>query len=383
MDLKNIKRVTGVLCLLCLLVVCGLLAFTPMGRAYVRSALLVADILSGTPKSLLRYISQDPIIHTVEFPVFNAIVEAALYQPVTSGKHPAIIFALGYPSNINDPMLDRLSEDLARLGFVILIPRLIGMQNGELVHDDVEILVSAFEWLSTLPEVDAEHIGFSGFCVGSSLGLVAAQDTRINQQVAVVNVFGGYYDLTSLLRAVSAQSSVYQNEEFPWQPAEQSVNLFVKNVLLYLNNTVDREILMVFYQNRDSNSSHPAGLSPLGEIAYELLTTSNTQAVDALLEQIPPEIQDQLDRISPKTGMSALRAKVFIMHDISDPYVPVTESYHLADAIQDPDRKVYAKFVLFEHVRPSGVLDRVTLVREGGRLIVFLGEFLNSLVVDR
>ena len=68
------------------------------------------------------------------------------------------------------------------------------------------------------------------------------------------------------------------------------------------------------------------------------------------------------------------------MHDVSDPYVPITESYRLADTITDPDKKVYAEFVLFDHVRPRRALDKVALIGEGFRLIRYIGRMFAMLM---
>jgi len=244
------------------------------------------------------------------------------------------------------------------------------------VQDDVDVLVNAFQWLAEQPEIAPEYMGFGGFCVGSSLALVAAEDPRINEEVALVNVFGGYYDLQSFLRATAVHSAHYQGKEYPWQPSEQTVALFAQNVLGYLENADDQTILMQHF------AGQPAELNRLteeGKMAYDLLTMTQPHEMDALLAQLPQSYQNKIATISPGSNIEQLKAKVFIMHDSSDPYVPVVESYRLADAIADPDQKVQAEFVLFKHVRPDTALDRLTAVREGIRLILYLGPLLQEL----
>jgi fermentation-respiration switch protein FrsA (DUF1100 family) len=153
------------------------------------------------------------------------------------------------------------------------------------------------------------------------------------------------------------------------------MELYVQNVLSYVDNPADRAVLeQRFTDTKGVNLLKHDRLTPLGELAYALLTTTDPRAVDALIPQIPQDNQATLMSLSPSTGIDRLRAKIFIMHDFSDPFVPVTESYRLADALPNPGRKVYAQFELFEHVRPKHALDRATLVFEGVRLIKYLSQ---------
>jgi len=351
---------------------------TSLGQAYIRSALLVFDMLSGSSNTLIDIITKPAIVETISIPTSVGKVEARLYRPNNTKRHPALILSLGYPSNIKDPQVYQLSEDLARLGFVILTPQLPGLVEGNLSQGDVNILVESFEWLSVQPQVDSMHVGFSGFCVGSSLALVASQDVRIYDNVSIINVFGGYYDLIDYLRAVAAHSSLYQETEYPWEPAQQTVELFAQN-LLFLSNPEDREILRKYFQTAKDDQPTPTGLSPLGKTIFAILTTTDPTTVDSLLMQFPAEIITSMNALSPEAGISRLKAKVFIMHDISDPYVPITESYRLRDSITNPEQIVYAQFALFEHVRPTRHLNKITLSKEAIRLIIYIGQLFNAL----
>ena len=351
------------------------LAFTPTGHA----ALLVTDLTSGSNSSLLRILTRPAAAETITIPSPAGPVEAQLYQPAGDGPHGALVLALGYPSNINDPQLARVADDLARLGLVVLVPRLPGLRVGQLTYRDVEALVAAFEWLAGRPEVDPEHIGFAGFCVGSSLALAAAEDPRINQQVALVNVFGGYYDLLGLLRATAAHSAYYDGQEYPWQPHRQTVELFAQNLLLFVDDPADRTMLTQHFQDGAEGDRPPETTSVFAPIAYGLLTTTEPGAVDALMAQIPAEQLARAAALSPSAGIERLKAQVFIMHDASDPFVPVTESYRLAEAING---EVYAQFALFDHVRPDRSSSPLALIWEGVRLTRFLGRLLAEITPD-
>jgi hypothetical protein len=214
------------------------------------------------------------------------------------------------------------------------------------------------------------------------VALVAAEYPRINEQVAYVNAFGGYYDLRDLLRAVAAHSSRYAGQEHPWNPTREAVTMFAQNTLLYMDDADDRQRVTRHLGGGGSSSGAPGDLTPTDQLIYTLLTSSDPATVDAAIAALPPEIHARLAALSPSAGIDRLRARVFIMHDVSDPYVPVTESYRLAKAIADPTQKVYAEFSLFEHVYPARPLQQLALVREGARLFVYLSRLMAEMAPD-
>jgi dienelactone hydrolase len=349
------------------------LGLTSTGRAVARAGMLVLDILPQSPISPLRDFTSEPLVEQVRFSYKGGMAEGRLFHPSGKGPHSAVILSLGYGPNPDDPQVLQVSEDLARVGIVVLIPETLELYLGNLVPDDVEVLVGAFEYLAAQSYVNPDRIGFAGFCIGSSMALVAAEDPRINEQVSYVNVFGGYYDVRDLIRAVAARSSRYQGQELAWTPHQQTVILFAQNALLRLDAPQDRQILRQLLQAPPEDPTTPlTELTPLGHLSYSLLRGSDPAMVDTLLTGIPEQTLAGLKLVSPSTGIDRLRAKVFIMHDASDPYVPVTESYRLADAISDPEQKVYTQFTLFDHVRPSHSVNWLHLSKEAVKLFVYL-----------
>jgi dienelactone hydrolase len=349
------------------------LGLTSTGHAVVRAGLLVLDILPQSPISPLRVFTPEPVVEQVRFSYEGGTTEGRVFRPSGEGPHSAAILSLGYGPDPDDPLVLQVSEDLARVGIVVLIPNTLGLHMGNLMPEEVEVLVGAFEYLAAQSYVKPDRIGYAGFCVGSSIALVAAEDPRINEQVSYVNVFGGYYDARDLIRAVAARSSRYEGQEFAWTPHQQTAILFVQNVLLHLDVPQERQTLRQLIQTPPEDpTALLAELTPLGRLGYSSVTGSDPATVDALLATIPEQISAELKLISPSTGIDRLEAKVFIMHDVSDPYVPVTESYRLADAIPNAEQKVYAQFTLFDHVRPSRSMNWLHLLREAIKLFVYL-----------
>lgn len=372
------RRRPGCLAGLAVVALAGLLlALTASGQAHIRAALLVADLLSPTRASILRGLGA-PTKQAVDIPTAAGPAAAHFYTPGGDGPHGGLILVLGFPSDINDPALNQVAENLARLGVAVLIPQLTHLRAGELAESDVQTLIAAFQWLATQPEIAAGHVGYGGFCVGSSLALLAAEDDRINTQVALVNVFGGYYDLTSYMRAIAARSAHYGGREYPWRPAADTEKLLVRNVLAFLGDP-DATALQRHFAGDDADSG---ALSPAGRWSVAFLSADAPEAADALIAQLPAEYASRLLALSPSAGIDQLHAKLYIMHDLSDPFVPVVEAYRLRDGLPQPSDVRFSQFVLFRHVRPEPGLGRIIVITEGVRLIFFLGPLLADLEPD-
>jgi dienelactone hydrolase len=354
------------------------LRVTPSGRAFGSGALLVGESLGVSDISLLRLLSDKPAVAELSLPIRSGSVIARLYSPATPGSHPALILVTGNAVDVADVQLNRLAESLARLDIAALITQLPGLHAGQLVVDDVRSLVEVFEWLSVQPNIDPKRVGFSGFCIGSSLAIVAAADKKISDQVVLVNAFGGYYDLTQLMRAIAVQSIRNGVDEIPWKPAEPSLVLFARNVFLYIEDPHDRMVISDEFAKGGSVSIPPAGLSEQGTFVYQLLTTSDPHQFDRLIEQLPSDLRNRLNALSPSQAIGHVLAPIYIMHDVSDPYVPVTESYHMAAAV-NPTQLHYTQFAFFNHVRPDQSLAFWQVAWDGLRLAQHLGMIIQKL----
>jgi len=100
---------------------------TKTGRVFMHSGLLVVDLLLPTDGSLLHRVTQPPVSEVVVIPVSDGEVKAQYFRPAGDGPHGALILVLGYPSNIEDMQLNRLAENLARLGIAVLVPPIAGV----------------------------------------------------------------------------------------------------------------------------------------------------------------------------------------------------------------------------------------------------------------
>lgn len=125
-----------------------------------------------------------------------------LYEPIEKGadKRPAIVIS-GPFGAVKEQSSGLYAQKLAEKGFITLAfdPSFTGESAGTPRHVaspdiNTEDFSAAVDFVSLLPDVDADKIGLLGICGFGGLGLnAAAMDTRIKATVAVT-----MYDMTRL-----------------------------------------------------------------------------------------------------------------------------------------------------------------------------------------
>lgn len=286
--------------------------FKPLISA-AKVGLLVAQEFPQIPLKPLHHITQKPKIEKVQFGEQKIVAD--LFIPQNPNKKPGIIVAMGVKTSDKDrPTLLGFCDTLARLGYVVLWPRLEDLENDVVKFEEPQTFVAAFEFLEKKDNVDKNRISFLGFSVGSSLSLVAAENKTINDKVRSIVFFGGYYSILDYLSSLSTKEIVLDKKTIKWEPAESAVD-HAQEILKKEDLTLD------LFNNK----------SPLD-----------------------PNLTKRLFRFSPDENIDSLKAKIFILHEKSDTFVPYTESIKLKNALEEKGPTiVYHQANLFEHVQPK------------------------------
>ena len=191
------------------------------------------------------------------------------------------------------------------------------LDRGISLPEEPETFIEAFKYLEKLPSVDPNRISYVGFSVGSSTAFVASSDHQIRDKVYSLVFFGGFYDVFDYLLALDGQSS--------W-------------------------------------GAHPDAINH----AKTLLLAKGVATASATLRQSSDA--DRLKKYSPAEHLDSFHAKIFILHDKSDTYVPYTQSIKLYEAIQKNQIAAYHISDLFEHVQPNRPINLGELVKLYGFL---------------
>jgi len=357
--------------ILVLLVVLALLGFlTRPGRVAFKTALLVPQVLPQVGIKPQAWFSRQPVRADIRYPVADGTGVADLYRVPGGGRRAGLVFFLGVnPAGRDDPRVVNLSQGLARAGFAVLVPWSDVMTQRRLDVDSPEALVWAYQHLSGQEFVDSKRVGLAGFCVGASIAVVAAEDSRINEQVSFVNDFGGYYDGRDFLAQIASRTSFQEGRQEPWVVGNLTREVFVAEMLSAVDDSEERTLLSgVFPEGGSISPQEVEALSASGRAVHDLLKGVSLEEARRLVGQLPPRAQAVFDRVSPSTHVERLKAPLLIMHDREDDAVPVEESRRFAEALRGRGDVTYTEFSFFQHVDPTRRVPIDTFVREAWKL---------------
>ena len=373
--LRRLLIAAGVLLGLVMLGTC----VTPQGRAAVRTALFIPQVLPGIPIKPQEWVTPDPVWREITYPKADGLGTADLYLPGGSGEHSAVLFFLGVVAEPprQDKRVVALAEGLARAGMVVMLPWLETQEQQRLSIDDIDHLVHAFQYLRALDRVDPERVGMGGICTGASMATVAAQDDRIRDHVKFVNFFAGYYDMFDYVKAIGSRSRFGDDYVAPWETDDLPPRVLRYHLIDGVSDPEDRALLTnIFYDKKDSQDDLTALETPEAVAAYRLLKGAPHAEVDGLVDALSQETKDLMTRISPSTNIDKLKARVLIMHDRADKLVPSEESSRFARAL-GVGNTYYTEFSFFQkqiqvHVDESGGVGPLDYTREAWKLFLHM-----------
>ena len=239
-------------------------------------------------------------------------------------------------------------------------------------------MVRAFEYLRGLQYVDPDRVGMAGFCVGASMLIVAASDSRISDEVNFVSDFGGYYDMRDLFKQISSNRSFYRQTVEPWDPNHLTEEVLTNHLIESLGEENERKMLTrIFLEKEPAQFPALDGISREGRAVYCLLDSLNAhdegqrltlEEADKFVGDLPTGFLEELKTISPSTNIGDLKAQLLIAHDREDNLVPAEESRRLAEALSGRGRIRHTEFSFFSHVTPNKRVGPFTFMKEAFKL---------------
>lgn len=345
------------------------IVLTPQGRAGFNTLLFVSVTLDS-PIKPQSWFTDESKRQEVHYRTADGTAVADVYR-LTDGKpRAAVLLSLGANERgRDDASVVNLGHALARAGYVVMFhwSSTLGLQ-ANIDPTEPEKLVLAFQYLEGREYVDRDRVGLGGFCIGASLALVAASDSRISDRVHFVNAFGPFFDAEALLLQVASRAVVYEGESSHWEPNPLTLRVLANELIETLDNSNDADILTQHYLNDQAASqAELAALSPSGMTVAHLLEGVERREAEELYSTLPAGFRDDLARVSPSNHVDSLRARILVMHDRYDQAVPVAESRRLVKATGDRMDVRYTEFLSFDHVRP-GTGGLITRIAEAFRL---------------
>ena len=359
--------------LLLLVAMSVLLVVTREGRATIATALLLPEVLPNVPVQPLERFTAAPLEERVRFPYSGGTGNGVLYRPDDDNQHGAIIMFLGINPDMEDATLHRFARALAREGVVVLVAAPASLHEGLLTLQEVDLLVGAFSYLRDAAYTDPDRIGFVGYCVGSSVSLLAAADPRISSQVKFVNFFAGYYSARSLLSAMTTHQIAVGDAVEVWEPNADAYLWLLQQLGAALTSQEELELLAAAAsRGTPLSASELTVLSAEARAVHNIVANSDPAQYDALYRALPQSLRERFERLSLNGSLERLEAQIFIMHDRNDTYIPHTESRKLLEALAGYPDKHYTEFSLFKHMHPDASAEGSELLREVSKLYYHL-----------
>jgi acetyl esterase/lipase len=272
---------------------------------------------------------------------------------------------IGVGDEYDDPHLDRASKALARNGIAVLIPVSEELIDHRLTSTEHEIAVSAFRFLQDMDSVDPQRVGFFGVSVGGAIVANAAQDSRINQEVALIHSMGGYFDAFELLASMALEKYRVDGEWIDWEPSSATIRV-VRNSILPALPAEDYEPL--WHLITDQEDEIPEGLTEDGQALARLMVNRDPDRVPTLIAELPDELKALMEQISPAYGIERLVTRTLLLHDVHDQVLPYSESVRFYDDLETAKSKHLTLLEVFHHVRPDEEAGYLELIRDAFRL---------------
>ena len=333
-------------------------SLVPSGRATLRAALLLPALVTQTVPPPLALMGEpvrhrELTVHARSGPVFLDFYEPITPAPPIPAAREAVLLIPGVGDNRKEPQLINLAEAMARSGLVAVsmtTPTLIAYT---LAPDDADAVVQAFLAMGTAPGVDLKRSGILGFSAGGALATFAAADPRIRDTIAFITLFGGYYDVRTMLRDVGRHAQTVDGKAQAWQPNAVTLQVLANTIATglpsfdaaQLTNTFDTDPITPLSDLEVNDLSKP------GAAAYHLLAGDTPGAADANVATVTQAMAPLLDGLSPSTAAPGVRTAIYLLHDRNDGFVPFTESRAFDRALTQLGKAHrYAEFGIFQHV---------------------------------
>jgi len=338
------------------LVIIGILFPVQIKRGCL-SLLILIDSVRSPDKAVMGKLIDGPTKTKVTVPGRGRVIHADLYRPLRQGRQFPLLLVHGVnTTGKDDEQLVLLAQNLARAGFLVLVPDFEGMKTLHIRVSDAEDILQSFLYLSKVERAGPRG-GMLGFSYGAGPMLLAAADRRIRDKVGVVATFGGYYDLRTVMSFVLTGANEYGGQQGYLRPVSPLRWMFAYKNLDLLRSSDDRKKLRNIIEKRNRYEIAEAdrmakSLGPEGRSLYQFIRNTDPKRFSPLYESLPLSVREYVYQLSPARAMQYITASFIIVHGIDDYSVPYTESVRLADAVGEKKRVLLVLLPQFMHIEP-------------------------------
>ena len=330
--------------------------------AWARTFVLLAIVLDVPILArLVRALTPEPRVETLDVDG----VPTELVLPAGEGRWPAFHFVNGaHPERRQEPIVQRVTHGLARAGFVVALPDLPGLGEGELTPRTFDGAHAVTRMLMDRPEVRDRRVALAGVSAGAGIALVTAADSELAGHISVVAAVVPFADIDRL--ACLATTSRYERDGTVrrYEVTALMRRVVARSFVAALPAGDDRSALLDLLRAQDpddvnavrcfSEPGRELGAEAQGVVS--LLLNDDNERFAELYGALPTDIAHRLRELSPGEHAPAIRAPVEAIAPPDDPYFPLPEAEAVVELV--PEGRLTVTRVL-DHTRPSLALSHV------------------------
>ena len=330
--------------------------------ASLRTFVLLAIVLDiPLLARIVRALTPEPRVETLEIDG----VPTELVLPGKDGRWPAFHFVNGaHPERRREPIVQRVTHGLARAGFVVALPNLPGLGEGELGPRTFDAARSVTHALAARREVREGGVALAGASAGAGIALVIAADPSLAPRISVVAAVAPFADIERL--TCLATTSYYERDGNArrYEVAALMRRVVARSLVTALPEGDERDALLDLLRSQDPEdidavrclAAPGRELGPEARAVVDLLLNQDPTRYPGLFGALPPDIVARLRALSPAVHASAVRARVEGIAPPDDPYFPLPEAEAIVAVV--PNARLTVTRVL-DHTRPSLSLSRI------------------------
>jgi hypothetical protein len=309
----------------------------------VEAVRILDDLATGAGPSALKEGTPAPQREAITYAVAGRVHAADRYRPGTGEIVAArlVLVPGAAPAGRGDPRLVAFATTLARARFEVWVPEIPSLRTLRLGAGDIGAVSDALAAAATDPPGRSREIGVMALSYASGPALIAALEPAHRNAVRFLLTVGGYHSITEVVRFFT--TGYYRDSpDAPWRhraPNAYGKWVFARANANRLDDQLDAGLLAWIAERRMDDPEADVSwwtrtLGPEGASVYRLLTNRDPDRTPSLIAALPEAIRANLAALDvSRRDLSALRARLILVHGADDPIIPESESRALAAAV--------------------------------------------------
>ncbi|HYR94453.1 MAG TPA: hypothetical protein VEP48_09650 [Methylomirabilota bacterium] len=331
------KRRAGAI-LVALLIALAVVWWPALLAPLARGGIVILDVYTSalTGTNAAAVITPEPTVREERLVLAGAESRVTWWVPGSGGRHPGMLLVNGAsPAGNDDSETRRISEALARAGYVVMLPEYTFLKEARLERSAPSRVDAAFAVLLRQADVDPRRAGAFGFSVGGGILFAAASlPGAALGDAKFLGALGAYFDIRTYLAAVVSGTQVRGGEAELWVADPLARAKLPEGAAQALADPRDRDRLISAIREGDGALAPepPPGLGTEAAALWRALAATTYASALERLNALPSDLAATFAALSPSTHWRDLRVPVYWLHDEGDHFEPVSEAERASSA---------------------------------------------------